>query len=104
MKYRKLRETKEKRKSKLDLNSRLSALGPEATLVYQILNNEPMTANNLVACLMSEPYNVRYLRILNGLNLLLLKGLIKIFAFEPDRPDRTAKFKVEIRLTTDLGV
>lgn len=79
------------------VDSRLSALGSEATLIYQILENEPMTTNDLVACLMSEPYKLRYVRIINELNLLLLKGLIEIFAF---KPDRTANFKVEVCLTT----
>lgn len=80
------------------INSKLSALGPEATLIYQILKNEPMTPDNLVTCLMSEPYKVKHVRIINGLLLLLYAGLIRILTFQPSK---TENFKVEVCLTVN---
>ncbi|OGN03724.1 MAG: hypothetical protein A2655_04195 [Candidatus Yanofskybacteria bacterium RIFCSPHIGHO2_01_FULL_43_42] len=75
-----------------------STLGPEEVLIYNILKSEPMATDDLVGCLMSEPYGVSFDRILEGLNILLFNGFIRALNF---KSHPTQNYKICVRLTVN---
>lgn len=76
--------------------SELMSLGSEAIFAYNVLKNQPMTADKLTDHLLKAPYNMSHTQILCALNLLVIRKLIRILYINTTKDSR-----VQVNLTVN---
>ena len=54
------------------------SISAEAILVVHLLNNETMTVDGLIGCLMSDPYNISFADVLETLQSMVAAHLLEL--------------------------
>lgn len=74
-------------------------LSPQERLALGLLENETMTARDIISCCMSDPYNLDFDEISKALVGLEQKGLLAVHEFRPN--DETMDIDIYLTFSPD---